>query len=260
MAKSIGRVGGREVTDVGRVTVILDAIAESRGPLTLSELACRTGLPRSTVHRTIQTLERELYVIRLDNQPGYALGPGLLKFGMNAHLRLLGANRAQLVRLAQAVNENVDLAVFSGREVVVVDQVASPKRLKGVTKIGKSFSLHASCIGKALLAQLSADRFAELVRPPLQRLTDNTVVDPDLLRAEVDDIRRLQVAVDIEEHNVGICAVATAMTGPSGALQAIAIVIPTQRFNAKKERAVELLHEVNHRVDVDAVREHFRAT
>ena len=113
------------MTTLSRASLILDAIAESRGPLTLTELAARTGLPRSSVHRTVQDLEAELYLVRLPDRPGYALGPGLLKFGLAGHLQLLSANRSRLVALARETNENVELAIFSGREVVVVDQVAS---------------------------------------------------------------------------------------------------------------------------------------
>ncbi|MGR6915609.1 IclR family transcriptional regulator [[Actinomadura] parvosata] len=245
------------MTDIGRATVVLDAIAESAGPLTLTELSARTRLPRSTVHRVIQALEGELYVVRVPERPGYVLGPGLLKFGMNAHLRLLAANRARLASLAREVSENVELAVFSGREVVVVDQIASPERLKGVTKVGRSFSLHASCIGMALLAQLPDARVAELLPARLERFTPNTVTDRDALMAELARIRRSHVAVDVEEHDIGICAVATGMTGPTGALQAVSVVMPTRRFKAKAALAVESLRLVNRLVEPDlAIEQH----
>jgi IclR family transcriptional regulator, acetate operon repressor len=239
------------VTDIGRATVVLDAIAESRGPLTLTDLAARTGLARSSVHRVVQALEHELYVVRVPGRPGYVLGPGLLKFGMNAHLRLLAANRGRLAALAREVAENVELAVFSGREVVVVDQIASPQRLRGVTEVGRSFSLHASCIGLALLAQLPDERVDELLPARLERFTANTVTDRTALMAELAEIRRSHVAVDVEEHDVGICAVATGMAGPTGALQAIAVVIPTRRFPGKAALAVRSLRRVNALVDPD---------
>jgi IclR family transcriptional regulator, acetate operon repressor len=231
--------------------VVLDAIAESRGPLTLTDLATRTRLPRSTVHRVVQALEQQLYVVRVPERPGYVLGPGLLKFGMNAHLRLLAANRAQLASLAREVRENVELAIFSGREVVVVDQIASPERLKGVTQVGKSFSLHASCIGMALLAQLPDERVTELLPPRLERFTDNTVTDRDAVMAALAEIRQTHVAIDVEQHDIGICAVATGMPGPTGALQAIAVVMPTRRFRAKAAEIIRGLQRVNPRVVTD---------
>lgn len=240
------------MTHIGRATVVLDAMAETRGPLTLSELAARTELPRSTVHRVVQSLEQELYVVRAAGRPGYVLGPGLLKFGMNAHLRLLAANRIQLATLAREVSENVELAVFSGREVVVVDQIASPERLRGVTKVGRSFSLHASCIGTALLAQLPDDRVTELLPPQLEQFTARTVPDLDALLAKLDVIRRSGIALDVEEHDIGICAVATGMVGPTGALQAISVVMPTHRFRAKAAAAVEGLRRLNPAIEETA--------
>lgn len=236
------------MADIGRATLILDAIAESNVPLTLAELAARTGLPRSTVHRIIQALERELYVVRPANRSGYILGTGLLKFGMNAHLRLLAANRGNLALLARTVNENVELAVFSGREAVVVDQIASLDRLRGVTKVGKSFSLHASSIGIALLAQLPDETISELLPPTLERFTDNTITDPAALMERVELVRSSHIALDIEEHDMGICAVATGMVGPTGAVQAICVVIPTRRFKDKVDRAVEGLKAINSKI------------
>ncbi|MHA7220411.1 IclR family transcriptional regulator [Arthrobacter sp. MDT1-48-3] len=244
------------MTTLSSVSLILDALAESRGRLGLSELAARTGLPRSSVHRTIQALEEELYVVRTPGRPGYALGPGVLKFGMAGHLYLLSANRGRLVSLARATNENAELAIFSGREVVIVDQVASPERLKGVTKVGRSFSLHASCIGKALLAALPTSRAENLLPQELERFTDTTITNRLELQDEVDLIRRVGVAVDIEEHDLGICALATAMIGPTGALQAIAVVMPTNRFAAKSTTALEGLKELNPVIDLSGTRKY----
>jgi len=241
------------LANIGRASVILDAIAEGRRPLTLTELADRTGLPRSTVHRIVRALEIELFVVRVTEGHGYALGPGLLKFGMNAHMRLLGCNRPQLAALAREVNENVELAVFSGRELVVADHVASPDRLRGVTTVGKSFSLHASCIGMALLAQLPEAQVTELLKGPLTRFTTNTLTDVGAVRERLDEIRRSQVAIDVEEHDLGICAVATGFVGPTGALQAVSVVMPTGRFASKRERAIEGLQRINSAIDPSKV-------
>lgn len=242
------------MTDVGRATLVLDALAESGGPLTLSDLSRRTGLPRSAVHRLVQALEEHLYVVRSAERPGYLLGPGLLKFGIGAHLRLLAANRRQLVSVAREVNENVELAIFSGREVVVVDQIASPERLKGVTKLGKSFSLHASSIGMALLAQLPDQRIADLLPERLESFTPRTITDRDRLHDELEVIRATHIAIDIEQHDIGICAVATGMIGPTGTLQAVAVVMPTRRYTEKAALAISSLKLVNEQISPGTAR------
>jgi len=240
------------VTDLRRAAVILDAIAEGQGPLTLTALAARTTLARSTVHRVVQALEGELFVIRAADPPGYVLGPGLLKFGLNRQLQLMAANRPQLIALARQVNENAEMAVFSGREVVVVDQVASPARLQGVTQVGKSFSLHASAIGMALLAQLPGEQVNALLPRRPRRFTEKTVSERSAVFPRLEQIRLSGVAIDVEEHDLGICAAATALVGPTGVLQAVAVVVPTHRFHAKAPQIVASLRSLNPAVDEEA--------
>lgn len=239
---------------IARASLVLDTIAESRRPLTLSELSERLGIPRSSVHRVIGALEGELFVVRSPSGSGFALGPGLLKFGMNSHLDLLAANRSGLLALARKVRENVDLAVFSGREVVVADQIVSPTRMRGVTKVGQSFSLHASCIGKALLAQLPAARVDELLRAtPLRRFTERTVTDRAVLDDQLEAARTTGLAFDFQEHDEGISAVATGFVGPTGALQAVAVVLASRDLPGKWDAAIAGLAHLNPRVDPLAV-------
>ncbi|GAA1706845.1 IclR family transcriptional regulator [Kribbella yunnanensis] len=238
---------------IARASVILDTIAESRRPLSLSELSERLGIPRSSVHRVVRTLEEELFVVRSQSGVGFSLGPGLLKFGMNSHLRLLAANRQSLLALAREVQENVDLAVFSGREIVVADQIVSPARMKGVTKVGQSFSLHASCIGKALLAQLPQTRVDELLRlQPMKRFTERTVTERAALDEELEAVRATGLAFDFQEHDEGISAVATGMVGPTGARQAVAVVMSSRDLPGKWDAVLAGLARINPVIDTAA--------
>jgi IclR family acetate operon transcriptional repressor len=199
------------------------------------------------VHRIVQELEREYFVIRHTHAGGYSLGPGVLKFGMNSHLTLVAGMRPTLITLSQAVNENVELAVFSGREVLVVDQVVSTARLQAVTKIGKSFSLHGSCVGKVLLAELPDSKLRAVLPAKLTAHTPHTITDPDAFLQELDAVRRTGVAFDREEHDLGISAVATAVRSPAGITHAIAIVAPTDRFDARVKLFVERLSALHTR-------------
>jgi IclR family acetate operon transcriptional repressor len=245
------------MTDIARTTVILDVIADSRRCLTLSDLSARTGYPRSSVHRIVQALEREHFVVRQADRPGYTLGPGLLKFGLNAHLRLLGANRTQLVSLSRAVNEKAELAVLSGRRAVVIDQVggAEPTNLVAT---GKHFSLHATGVGKALLAQLSVEQIHDQIKAPLPQFTSNTVTTPDDLLDDLAAIRLMHVAFDLEESGLGSCSIATATHTPIGGMQAVAVVIPVHRMRQKVGLALEALHRINPGVDVVAAKRYFQ--
>lgn len=165
--------------DLRRVTVVLDVISKGRGPLTVTDLATRTGLSRSSVHRILQALEREQYVTRVAARTCYTLGPGLLNFGIDAHLRLVSENRSHLIALSRALGENTELAVVSGRNAVVVDGVSGPERLGGTASIGKRFPLHANGLGKALLSRITDSSLNSFLQGPMPRFTPATVTDRD---------------------------------------------------------------------------------
>lgn len=237
------------MTDIKRTSMVLDTIAQSQSPLTLAQLVKRTELPRSSIHRVVQTLEQELYVVRLSRRPGYTLGPGLLKFGVNAHLQIVAANRNQLVNVAQKTTGSVELGILCGQAAVVVDQIAAPELLEEGTRIGKITAPHASGMGLALLAQLPEEKADALLSRPLHKFTPNTVIDRRALLAELEAIRRSHVALEVERHEMGTCTVSTAMRGPTGALQATSVVIPTREFLVKQELAIEALKTINRRID-----------
>ncbi len=240
--------------DLRRVTVVLDVIAKGRGSLTVTDLATRTGLSRSSVHRILQALEREQYVMRVPAHTSYTLGPGLLNFGIDAHLRLVAANRGHLVTLSRALSENTELAVIVGSSVVVIDGVSGSDRLGGTASVGKRFPLHATSFGKALLSRLPDQNQRSIIAETLPRFTPNTVTDRDALLHQLETIGRINVAIDVEEHRTGICTLATAINAPIGGLQAIGVVIPTHRIRQKLGVAIEALHRFNPQIDVAAAK------
>ncbi|NKZ10841.1 IclR family transcriptional regulator [Mycolicibacterium septicum DSM 44393] len=234
------------MSSVSRVTSVLDALASTRRRLTVRDIEQMTGVPRSSVHRIIQELEDCRYVVPVP-MGGYRLGPGLLKVSLSSQHQIVSPMRPMVTALSQAVNENVDLAVLSGADVVIVDQVANPQRLQAVTKVGATFSLHASCVGKALLSRLPEDHARDLLPRTLESFAHNTITDKKRLLAEVAEIRQTGIAFDHEEHDVGISAVATCLGHPSGVIQAIAIVAPTQRFARRRSQFVDALREAHTR-------------
>lgn len=228
------------MSSLGRATQILDALASTRRRLTVRDIEAMTGVPRSSVHRIIQELEGRQYVMATP-AGGYRLGPGVVKIALSSHNQMVAPMRPTVAALSKAVNENVDLAILSSGDVVIVEQIAFPQQPHAVTRIGHTFSLHASCVGKALLSQLPDANARALLPPRLQAFSPNTITDPDVLMAEVATVRRTAIAFDNEEHDRGISAVATWLNHPGGVIQAIAIVAPTQRFARRRADFVTAL-------------------
>ncbi|MGW4535512.1 IclR family transcriptional regulator [Nocardia sp. NPDC004340] len=226
-----------------RTMTVLEALADSRRRLTIREISAMTGVPRSSVHRIVRGLVARRYLVAAVPD-GYRIGPGLLGVALSSQQQLVTPMRTLVSSLSDSVQECVDLAVFTGREVVVIDQVSTGNRLRAVTRVGRPFAAHASSIGKVLLAELSDSEIRALLPGTLEKFTRNTITSVGELLREIDMVRIRGIAFDHEEHDLGISAAATSVRGPGGIVQAISIVTGTNRFRSRRADFVQALRAV----------------
>ncbi|MBX7070475.1 MAG: IclR family transcriptional regulator [Microthrixaceae bacterium] len=224
-----------------RAALIIRTIGEHRGGLRLAELGELVDLPKTTIHRIVGALTEE-HLVRVDPSGRVWIGSSVLSLARLAATELAEQLRPVLIDLHHAVDETVDLSVLDGASVHFIDQIQSTQRLRAVSTVGSTFPLHCSANGKAFLAALPGDTLDELLTSPLARFTDNTLVDPDELRAELDVVRSEGVAYDYEEHTTGIAAIAAAITDDTDPIAAISITTPADRFEVNEPRLrLELL-------------------
>jgi DNA-binding IclR family transcriptional regulator len=234
------RSGGIQV--IARAAAILAAIADRREGIGLSELAREVELPRSTTHRIVAALEAEEMV---SSGPGgrMRIGPALIRLGAAERLDLRAEARPHIEALSERLEETVDLAVLEGDEVLFLDQVSSPQRLRAVSAVGSLFPAYCTANGKALLAALPADAVGELLPAHLPGRTPKTITSRAKLEAELKKIRRRGYAVDREEHTIGICAIGAVVTDSFGVEMAITVPLPAQRFAGREEEIATALRE-----------------
>ncbi|ELZ29384.1 transcriptional regulator [Halogeometricum pallidum JCM 14848] len=182
----------------------------------LTEIAEYTGIPVSTLHTHLQTLQQMEYVIREDQE--YKLGMKLFHLGEKARWR---DDRYQLVKekaweLANRVGEEVNFAIEeNNRMVIVFDETTAPSD-EGF-QVGRYFDLHSSACGKAALAEFSdakLERFLECRE--LTAHTDNTITDRGDLRTELKTIQEQGYAVNKQEELEGLRAIAVVINEPDG--------------------------------------------
>lgn len=226
---------------IARAAAILRALQGHPEGLSLSQIAERVGLPRSTVHRLVVALGTEGFVAAASPNGRVRLGPGLVSLAGDAGVDLARICHPFLTRLSRELHETVDLALLEHDRVLFVDQVAAPRRLRAVSAVGTSFPVHCTANGKALLAALTREQVEQLLPKELERLTPSTITDRDELLAELERIREAGVAFDREEHTPGICAVGAVVVDPGGRLAAVTVPLPAQRFYGHEERFAEPL-------------------
>jgi DNA-binding IclR family transcriptional regulator len=200
--------GGRSVAE--RVSVVLEHCAASSRPLTLTELAGRTGLPKTTLHRVCWKLE-ELGLLN-HSAAGFEVAARLFALGsMNPRLRQLRViAMPYLHALAAESGWVVNLAILSGDRALIVEEVSSGQMPQIARMGGTSMPLHATAIGKALLSGMSGEELDALLDDePLHPYTGRTVVRPNLLREQLAAIRACGVAFSHEEWRMGTSGVAS---------------------------------------------------
>ena len=204
-AESAG--GGESTNATAKVLRTLAALPENPR---LGDLARATGLPKSTVHRLLQTMLAEGFATFEEGGGQYAPGPRLLALAgrsLNRDDASSGAEPA-LRRLQEETGATVHLAVLAGDEAVYVRKIEGNKPYRMVSRVGMAVPLHCTGIGKAMLAGMSADDVrAFAARAGLPRRTPGTITDAEVLVTAVGEVADVGWAADLEENEVGIvCA------------------------------------------------------
>lgn len=221
------------VQSVGRAVRILELLAEGADELGVTELGRRLGVHKATASRLVSTLAEHGLVERNPITDKYSLGFGVVRLAalVTAGLDLVRQARPVLERLAEDTGETVNLAILDGARVVNIDQIAAPHLVVNVNWVGKRTPLHCTSSGKVLLAHLSDRQRAQLLRGPLERLTPNTIVDKDLLQAQLLEAEVQGYAYTVEELEVGLNAVAAPVRDSTGAVvAAVSISGPVYRL------------------------------
>ncbi|MFE8992636.1 IclR family transcriptional regulator [Streptomyces collinus] len=223
---------------VTRSLRILEAVAQHQ-PVTVGELTKLFGLPKSTVQRTLVTLAEAgwLRANRRDTTR-WEIGARVLAVRPAAlqGSSLLTAAHEPMVRLRDALNETIHLSVPDALQcMVVVDRVDSDHPVRTFHTIGDTSPLHATAVGRAILAHLPKQDVEELIAQGLERFTDTTPADPDELRAELDRIRTDGYAVNRNQYRPGVCAIAAPVLDEDGTpLASVAVSMPDSRFDAER--------------------------
>jgi DNA-binding IclR family transcriptional regulator len=182
--------GLRTIQSVDRAAALLKAVANSREPLTVAQLAARCGLNRSTAWRLLATLDSQGLVERDPVTQRYSVGYAIIQIAAAGdHDALVRRAHPVLQHLANDTGETVNLAVAKRFNLVYVDQVEAPQ-IMSPNWLGRALALHATSSGKAFLAWLPKEERDVLVPSKLERFTDTTLTQRRQLEVELEAVRR----------------------------------------------------------------------
>ncbi|WP_369139381.1 IclR family transcriptional regulator [Modestobacter versicolor] len=222
---------GRSVTS--RALGVLDAFDSGHPRLTLSEVAERSGTPLTTAHRLLAELTAWGALSRRSDGR-YEIGRKLWDLGLLApvQLELRQVASAFMLDVHTATRDTVHLAVREGLRALYVERISGRESVPIVSTVGSRLPLHATGVGKVLLASAPDDVVEQVLRQ-MTRETRHTVTDPGVLTRELGEVRRRGWARTAEEMSPGTASVAVPVTvdRPAGpvVVAALGIVVPVQR-------------------------------
>lgn len=224
---------GGQVQSLTRALTLLVEISSSDGGASLSELAHRAGLPPSTAHRLLKSLEQMDFVQHDHQRALWTVGVQAFTVG-NAFLRsrdVVEIARPYMRRLMEESGESVNLGVLDGREVVFLAQVECREVMRVLARPGGRSPLHCSGLGKALLSALPVQTTRTLVGNPIQRFTDKTLATPEAMERDMALSRQRGYAIDDEEYAAGLRCVAAPIHDEYGEpMAAISLSGPSARL------------------------------
>jgi DNA-binding IclR family transcriptional regulator len=200
-----------------KVVRILECFSVNDRALSLADICQRTGFPKSTTHRLVASMREVGFLDQDRERDRYRLGLRLFEFGdiVLANLDVRREARPIMETLQQMVGQAVHLAVFDGLRAVVIHR-ADGAGDAAKSSLIENAPVHCTSLGKAILAFQSEEAIERVIASGLSRHTDQTITDPDALRATLLRVRETGYAIDNEEHQPGIRCVGAPIRDQTG--------------------------------------------
>lgn len=221
MAQQIGRARGRPrsfhdtaqntlIQSLDRAMDVLKVVARGGG-LSLTEIAEASGQSASTAYRILITLEKHR-IVQFD-EAAQLWHVGIEAFRIGSHFlgrtSIVEQSRPVMQRIMAETGETANLAIIDRGEVIFVSQVETHEPIRAFFRPGTRGPVHASGIGKALLAYLPGAQAENVLKKrSLDAFTDKTIVSREALSAELEMIRARGFAIDDEERTQGMRCIA----------------------------------------------------
>lgn len=198
-----------EPSTAARINALLTSYRPGDEALTVSELARRTGMPKTSAHRLVRHLVQHGLLER--DGSALRLGLKLFEIGQLATRQrgLVDSARPHLADLREATKNTVHLAVLEGTEVVYLDVLRGPDAPNLPSRIGGRFPAHATGVGKAILAHAGEHAVAGVLDAGLSRISRRTITSAAMFRKQLASVRETGIAYDREESGIGVVCAAS---------------------------------------------------
>jgi DNA-binding IclR family transcriptional regulator len=213
------RAGSLFVQSVEKAMGVLAAFHHADGPLTLSDIALRAGVDRSSAQRMVHTLRATGYIERDADGHGFVPGMRILDHTLD-YLRINPLVRQAtpvLQELRSSVRERIDLSLFDDLRLVYAIRLQTKRQTFNASLVGHSVPTFCTSGGWAVLARIPQDRARDLIeRSDRRPFTPHTITDVDALMEQIELTRARGYSLAIDQILLGEIAMGFAILDSKG--------------------------------------------
>ncbi len=222
---------------VSKCTRILDLMAAARRPLSFSQIVQRSGFVKSSTHRILSILVGEGLAEYHEQSKAYRLGPKLVTWARSAWRRtdIQQIASLELETLCEQTGMNVALSIQDNDSVLYLRTIDNlPVRY--AAHMGEHAPLHCTAVGKVFLAFMPERQRTILVqRLRLERFTEFTIQDPQLLLKELGQVRQQGYATCFQEEFLQVLGIAVPVRNVQGEVFAgVSLWALTEKFSREE--------------------------
>jgi IclR family transcriptional regulator, KDG regulon repressor len=225
----------KPATTITKVCRVLGEF-RNRSNIGVTELARKTDLLPSDVHRILTSLQLYGFVEQNLQNKTYCLGTGLLKLGLAAiqQTKLREAALPSLRRLSGQTEAASYLALFDRRnlDIFLAGQIHAGEAVPFKSRLGMITSAHGTALGKTIMADIDRETALSVLRKHgMPKCTQHTITRLSDFEKELKKISSRGYGLDLEESATGACCIAAPVRDATGAVAgAISISMPAHRF------------------------------
>ena len=226
------------INSIKRAIQILNLYRDGERYIGITEMARRLDLSKTTVFRIVRSLEAEGWLVQSSDSSKYGLGFEILAVASSLYRRYDWRDIVLEVMtdLKNVVDETVILSAYAVDAGICIEKVDCAEQIKLASERGQIIPLHAGATGKTLLANLPKEERKRILQKELVRYTDRTLVDPEKLWEELDQIQKQGYAVATGETNEGAMAIGVPIFDREGKLlYGLSVAGPLERMQQKGE-------------------------
>jgi IclR family KDG regulon transcriptional repressor len=230
------------VQSVDRIVTILSLLSNAGKGMGITELYATCDLPKSTLHRTLNSLMQHGFVLQDAESKKYRLGPAILRlstsFLMQSDLRNYA--RSYLEALGSELNETVYLTVLQDESAICVDTFGASRNLNYFVHIGREMPFNTTAAAKVILAYQPEELIKKIIyAKKLTKLTENSIIDPDYLFQHLLKIRQQGYGICEEEMEEGVTAIAAPIWSWGGrVIASVAVIGPSVRLQGEMQKNI----------------------